>query len=229
MTSVAFNRIFTDAASVEELAKLMNDWVYSTFSQTGQISQLPTITSYTSSALRYGMLVHPAAGGTIKAATITDSIPARGVVVEVHSQHKVTWAPLAIVQIRVRGSATVGYRPLWLSTQGNATLTEPTSGFRQQVGFMMDYDNERDLYTCFFNPSGGQGEAHGSTEIVYVDVADIDSPTELSAYSEGTVIAREGDKMTMYGWATSSTAKSPYVVAGDGGYWVAMAGQYVNT
>ena len=227
--SIAGNRIFSDAQSFEDLAQMLDDWVSENFNQNIRINEVPVMTAYMSTVLRVGTLVHPSAGWTIKAATITSSLPARGIITRIRGERQAEWAPLAVMDLYLRGSATVGYRPLWLSTFGHATLTEPTAGFRQQVGFVLNYDGAKSTHTCFINPSGGQGETASGSEVQYVTVADITNPTELSSYGDGMVIARQGDKVTLYGWATSSTAKNPYVVAGTGGYWVAMAGQYVNS
>lgn len=71
-----------------------------------------------------------------------------------------------------------------------------------------------------------------------VAVADIDDPsTELAGLS-GTVAGSllvvyevaDPDVTTIYSWdASASAADVPFAVAGDGGYWVAAAGRYVNS
>lgn len=71
-------------------------------------------------------------------------------------------------------------------------------------------------------------------------VADIDDPSsELSTLSSSLVggmvfvyeaIAGAADPFTMYLWDTNITsADIPYVVAGNGGYWVAVGGRYLHS
>jgi len=71
-------------------------------------------------------------------------------------------------------------------------------------------------------------------------VADIDDPSsELSTLSASLVggmifvyeaIAGAADPFTMYLWDTNITSTDiPYVVAGSGGYWVAVGGRYLHS
>lgn len=70
-----------------------------------------------------------------------------------------------------------------------------------------------------------------------VAVADIDNPAaelaELAGTAAGGLLVvyqadLAQDLFTLYAWdsAVSTGAAVPYVVAGDGGYWVAIAGRY---
>lgn len=70
-------------------------------------------------------------------------------------------------------------------------------------------------------------------EITSITVADIDAP-DLSSYSGALLLVTQADAdvndATLYFFdsAVSSGADSPYVVAGDGGYYVAIAGKHVK-
>lgn len=75
--------------------------------------------------------------------------------------------------------------------------------------------------------------------IVPVDVADIDDPSAelatLSADEQGEIlyvrqVTTEGNPATIYMWdtAVAAGANPPGVVAGDGGYWVAIGGRTTN-
>lgn len=72
-----------------------------------------------------------------------------------------------------------------------------------------------------------------NVEPQFIEVSDIDSPAELAAYG-GTVegillVAYLNDQATIYRLSSSATVNSPYVVAGDGVYWVAVGGKYTNS
>lgn len=64
-----------------------------------------------------------------------------------------------------------------------------------------------------------------------VSVASISNPTELASYKGNVVgeliyVVDSAAKVTLYAWGTSATINSPYVVTGNGGRWVAVAGVY---
>jgi hypothetical protein len=72
-----------------------------------------------------------------------------------------------------------------------------------------------------------------------VQVTSIDDPsTEFSGLSSSTigglvsayqVIAGSADLFTLYMWDTNiGAANPPYILSGDGGYWVAVAGRYME-
>ena len=66
----------------------------------------------------------------------------------------------------------------------------------------------------------------------YVAVTNIDSP-DLSTY-KGTnqgniIIAYDTDYFTGYAWRTSGPADSPFIATGDGGFWEAIFGRYINS
>jgi hypothetical protein len=65
----------------------------------------------------------------------------------------------------------------------------------------------------------------------YLSVAGIDTPTELADYgatNEGNLlIAYDATYFTIYSWSSEVlVANSPYIVEGNGGYWVAIGGRY---
>lgn len=68
---------------------------------------------------------------------------------------------------------------------------------------------------------------------IYVSVDDIDNPEELAeykGYQDGHIaIAYEDEQFTIYLWSTDGTEDSPFVVAGEEGYWNAAGGKYINS
>lgn len=71
-----------------------------------------------------------------------------------------------------------------------------------------------------------------------VAVSNIDDPSpelaSLNLASDGAllVVYQSGsgvDEFTLYAWDDTGSANVPYVVPGDGGYWVAVGGKYVNS
>ena len=79
-----------------------------------------------------------------------------------------------------------------------------------------------------------KGEFDADKAARVVTVASIADPAaELlsrSGDAEGELlIAREDAAFTLYAWSEEAlTANSPYIVTGDGGFWVAVGGKYVN-
>lgn len=67
-----------------------------------------------------------------------------------------------------------------------------------------------------------------------VDVGNIDDPSpELSSRNsarEGSLlVAFQGNEFTIYSWSdTGYATNTPYIVAGDGGTWIAIAGKYIS-
>ena len=65
----------------------------------------------------------------------------------------------------------------------------------------------------------------------FATVPSIDTP-DLSAYkgyaAGNALFATDLTYYTIYAWATAGVLNSPYVVDGDGGYWVAISGRYIN-
>lgn len=83
-------------------------------------------------------------------------------------------------------------------------------------------------------------KADSPTGVMFgVPVANIDDPSpelaSLSLASDGALLvvyqsnASAVDEFTLYAWDDTGVADVPYVVPGDGGYWVAVAGKYVNS
>ncbi len=83
-----------------------------------------------------------------------------------------------------------------------------------------------------FNQWKNAINANDDALVQYVQVTSIDSPA-LSGYSGvnygNMLVAYDANYFTVYVWKTSGAANSPYVVTGDGGYWEAVAGRYINT
>lgn len=90
------------------------------------------------------------------------------------------------------------------------------------------------------DPSGSIPEqtatvGYVTTAVRLVLVDDIDNPDlsgESGAVPGALIMAREvapgADEYTLYAWDSSvvSGINSPYIVGGDGGYWIAVAGKY---
>jgi hypothetical protein len=96
-------------------------------------------------------------------------------------------------------------------------LTTPR-GIRQ---FQVDFERWREVLNVNIDSTSQ-----------FVSVSDVDSP-DLSAYkgaNQGNIIiVYDSDYFTGYAWSTSGTADSPFIVTGDGGFWVAIFGRYINT
>lgn len=73
---------------------------------------------------------------------------------------------------------------------------------------------------------------NADTIVQAAQVDNIDSP-DLSSYKGevygNVLIAYDANYFTGYAWKTSGVASSPFVVTGDGGFWEAVFGRYINT
>ena len=96
-------------------------------------------------------------------------------------------------------------------------LTTP-GGMRQ---FQIDFERWRQILNVNID-----------SVVQYVLVGNIDSP-DLSSYkgaNQGNIIiAYDANYFTGYAWRTTGPADSPFVVTGDGGFWVAIFGRYINS
>lgn len=222
---------FADAGTLDDLGRML-DAFFQTAQATPPLLHGVTIRARATQPMRTGDLVQPGAEGSVWPAGRSTGRKAAGVVVSTADAQTVTWSPMALLATRVTDLTGGGYQRLWLADLGRMQATEPTEGVRQPVGYALGYDAARDYHWCLVQPEAAMDS--GSRTLT-VAVADIDAPVELAAYAGMTagslcVAFQAGagsDMATVYLWdsARSGGTASPYVVAGDGGVWLAIAGR----
>lgn len=144
--------LFSQATDLNSLGRMLDEYHFRTQSTAdGQLQDAlwPRLARKNDAQIRFGSFVTARSNGTVSiASSSAASSSATGIVVKNVDANRVYWSTDAIIQIPVLGTSGTGLQEIFLTNLGQATLTKPTTGIIQRVGFSLFYDVSTDTHLC---------------------------------------------------------------------------------
>ena len=147
----AIDTRFSQAAP-EDLGRMLDDYLFRTQDPADALLKAalwPQLARKSDSQIRLGSLITANSNGTVSiASSSAASTASTGIVIGILDSNRVYWSTDAIIEITVLGTAGTGLQELWLTSLGQATLTKPTTGIIQRIGFSLFYDSAKGTHLC---------------------------------------------------------------------------------